>query len=171
MSLGVFETKHKWATLLLIDLTWIFHYFCMRVFLLFSSLEKRELPYSRKFSYYILNFSISYFSYVLNYNPDWLNWIPRKFLKNDKLFDLEICNVKLKYNGINFIKAICRNSTPSFKMKIRLVYTKVNVCKDTKKWAVKLKCSMFQLAAMGYRNNFHIILSLAMNCENKLLKI
>ena len=137
MSLGILEMKHKCATLLSIDLTWIFHYFCMRVFVLFSPLKKRELPYSRKFSYYILNICISCFNYILNCTPDWLNWIPLKFLENDKLFDLEICNVKLKYNDINFLKAICRNSTPSFKMKIRLVYTKGNVCKDTKKMCCK----------------------------------
>ena len=30
---------------------------------------------------------------------------------------------------------------------------------------------MFQLATMGRRNHFHIFLSLAVNCENKLLKV
>ena len=36
------------------------------------------------------------------------------------------------YTDINFIKVICDNPTPPFKMEIRLVYTEGNVCKDTK---------------------------------------
>ena len=43
-------------------------------------------------------------------------------MKNDKLFDLEIDIVKLKY----------ADNTPSFKMEIGSVYTEGNVCKDTK---------------------------------------
>ena len=88
-------------------------------------------PYSEKFSQDILNFCISCFSEVHNYTPDWLNLIAGKFLKNDKLFDLEIYDVKLKYTEINFIKAICGNPTLPFKMEIRLAYTEDNVCKDT----------------------------------------
>ena len=50
---------------------------------------------------------------------------------------------------VNFIKAVCRNPTPPFKMEITLVYREENVCIDTKKsWAAKLNCSMFQLATM-----------------------
>ena len=30
---------------------------------------------------------------------------------------------------------------------------------------------MFQLASMRRRNHFHIFLSLAVNCENKILKV
>ena len=45
----------------------------------------------------------------------------RKFLKNDKLFDLEIYYAKLKYFGINFINAICENPITPFKIEIRLV--------------------------------------------------
>ena len=71
-------------------------------------------------------------------------WIPRNFLKNDKLFDLEMCNVKLKHTEINVINAICGNPTLPFKMEIRPVYDVRNVCKDTKKsGAAKLNCSMF----------------------------
>ena len=33
-------------------------------------------------------------------------------------------NIKLKYTDIDFIKHICGNPTPPFKMEIRLVYTK-----------------------------------------------
>ena len=44
-------------------------------------------------------------------------------MKNGKLFDLEIYNVKLKYTY----------TTTPFKMGIRLVYITGNVCKDTKK--------------------------------------
>ena len=43
-------------------------------------------------------------------------------MKNDKLFHLEIYIVKLKF----------ADTTAPFKMECRLVYTKVNVCKDTK---------------------------------------
>ena len=45
-----------------------------------------------------------------------------KFLKNDKLFDLEIYIVKLKYT----------DTIPAFKMEIRIFYTEGNVCKDIK---------------------------------------
>ena len=45
---------------------------------------------------------------------------------------MEIYNVKLKYTDINFIKAICGNPSPPFKMEIGLVYTEGNACKDTK---------------------------------------
>ena len=48
-------------------------------------------------------------------------------MKNDKLFDLEIWNIKLKYTKINFIKVICGNPTLPFKMEIRLVYTEAEV--------------------------------------------
>ena len=44
----------------------------------------------------------------------------------------KFATVKLKYNDINIIKAICGNPTPSLKMEIRLVYTEGDVCKDTK---------------------------------------
>ena len=53
-------------------------------------------------------------------------------MKNDKLFDLQIYNIKLKYIDINFIKAICENHTPPFKMEIRLVYAEGNMFEDTK---------------------------------------
>ena len=43
-------------------------------------------------------------------------------MKNSKLFDLEIYIVKLKYT----------DTTPSFKMEIRIVCTEGNVSKDTK---------------------------------------
>ena len=52
--------------------------------------KKRELSFSQKFSYNILNFHMTYSSLVHNYTPDWLNAIPRKYLENDKLFDLGI---------------------------------------------------------------------------------
>ena len=48
------------------------------------------------------------------------------------MFDLEIYNVKPKYTNINFIKAVCGNSTTAFNMEIRLVHTEGNVCKHTK---------------------------------------
>ena len=35
-----------------------------------------------------------------------------KISENDKLFDLERYNVKLKYIDISFIKAICGNPNP-----------------------------------------------------------
>ena len=53
-------------------------------------------------------------------------------MQNNKLFDLENYNVKLKCPGVNVIEAICENLTPPFKMEIRFVYTEGNVCKDTK---------------------------------------
>ena len=43
---------------------------------------------------------------------------------------MEIYNIKLKYTDINFVKAICGNPTPRFKIKIRLAHAKGNVCKD-----------------------------------------
>ena len=75
------------------------------------------------------NFRVSYFNQVHNYTPDWLNWIPQKFLQNNKLFDLEIYNVKLEFTGI---KDIWGNPIPPYKMEIRLVHTEGNVCKDTR---------------------------------------
>ena len=38
----------------------------------------------------------------------------------------------MKCTEVNFIKAICGNSTIPFKIKIKLVYTEGDVCKDTK---------------------------------------
>ena len=149
-----------------------FDWFCMALPLYlrkgfrFRLKKNRESPYSCKFSHNILSLCISYFSKVQNEIPHWLNWIPRKFLKNDKLFDLEIYNVKLKCTDISFIKAICRNPTSSFKMEIRLVYTEENVRKETKKsWAAKLNCSIFQPSTIGHRNHFNIYVSLAVDCE------
>ena len=49
------------------------------------------------------------------------------------MFDLENYKVKLKCTDINFIKAICGNPTPPFKMDIVLVHIEGNVCKDTAK--------------------------------------
>ena len=92
-------------------------------------------------------------------------------MKNYKLFDLEIFYVKLKYSNINFIKAICGNATPPFKMEIRLVYTGGNMRKNTENHAAKLSCSLFQLSTMHRRNHFHIFLSLAVNYKNKFLKV
>ena len=43
-----------------------------------------------------------------------------------------IWKITMKYTDINLSKAICKNPTPRFKMKIRLIYTEGNVCKDTK---------------------------------------
>ena len=43
-------------------------------------------------------------------------------MKNDKLSDLENYIVQLKYT----------DTTPLFKMGVRLAYTESNVCKDTK---------------------------------------
>ena len=79
--------------------------FLREVFRFLLAYKKRKLPYSRTFSYNILNFSICYFN-----------------LGDNKLFDLEIYIVKLKYT----------DTTTPFKMEIRLVYTEGNVCKDTK---------------------------------------
>ena len=56
---------------------------------------------------------------VHNYTPYWLNWIPRKFLQKEKLLDLETYIVELKYT----------DTTPPFKMEIRVAYTEGNVCK------------------------------------------
>ena len=53
-------------------------------------------------------------------------------MENNKLFDLEIYSIKLKYTDINFNKAICGNPNPPFKMEFRFVHKDGNVCKDTK---------------------------------------
>ena len=79
-------------------------------------------------------------------------------MKNDKLFDLKIYIVKLKYTI----------TTPPFKMEIRIVYTKVDVCKDIKNHELQ---NLFQVFNMGRRNHFRIFLSLAVNCEKKVLKV
>ena len=61
LNLGILETKHKFATLLLTDLAWIFHYFCVRLFVLFSP--------KRKESHFILgNFRIIYLIYISYFN-------------------------------------------------------------------------------------------------------
>ena len=44
---------------------------------------------------------------------------------------MEIYYAKLKYADINFIKDICENPTPPFKMEIRAFYTEGYVCRDT----------------------------------------
>ena len=38
----------------------------------------------------------------------------------------------MNYADINFIKAICENTTPFFKMEVRLIDTEKNMCKDAK---------------------------------------
>ena len=47
---------------------------------------------------------------------------PTKISEKWELFGLEIYAAKLKYT----------DTTPLFKMEIRLIYTEGNVCKDTK---------------------------------------
>ena len=42
LNLGILETKHKCTTLLSTDLAWIFDYFYLRVFVLFSPLKKES---------------------------------------------------------------------------------------------------------------------------------
>ena len=49
MNLGILETKHKCITLLSTDLAWIFDYFCVRLFVLFSSIKKRAALFSEIF--------------------------------------------------------------------------------------------------------------------------
>ena len=61
--------------------------------------------------------------------PDWLNWIPRNFLKNDKCFDFEIYIIKLNNT----------DTTPPFKMEIRLVCAEGNVCKYTENYELQAK--------------------------------
>ena len=59
LNLGILETKHKCTTLLSTDLAWIFHYFCVRLFFLFSAIKKE--------SRLILgNFRIIQYKYILN---------------------------------------------------------------------------------------------------------
>ena len=99
------ETQEKRTRLLLTDIVWIFQHFCVRVFTLFSVKMKIKLPYSRKFSYNIVNLSIICFKLDLNYNPDWLKWISRRFLRNDKLFDLENYFLKIIISGGNLMRS------------------------------------------------------------------
>ena len=61
------------------------------------------------------------------------------------------------------------DTIPPFKMEIRIVYTEGNVCKDTKNHELQKNNSTF--STMERRNHFRIFLSLAVNCENKLLKV
>ena len=161
MNLGILETKHKCTTLLSTDLAWIFHYFCERLFVLCSPVKKEGclILGNCRIIYLILVCAISI--KFINYISDWLNWIPSAFLKHDKLFDLEIYIVKLKYT----------DTTTPLKMEIKLVYTEGNFHKDRKNH--ELNCSMFQLSTtIGRRNNFHIFVSLPMkSSENELTKI
>ena len=57
-------------------------------------------------SFCLIYLILVYFNSVHNYTLDRLNRILRKFLKNDKMFDLEIYIVKLKYTDATplFIK-------------------------------------------------------------------
>ena len=66
-------------------LAWIFHYF----FSFYFRLKKRVALFSE---IYVISIK------CIITPPDWLNGIPRKSLKNDKFFDLEIYIVKLKYS-------------------------------------------------------------------------
>ena len=50
----------------------------------------------------------------------------------EEMINCLIWKITMKFTAINLSKAICKNPTPRFKMKIRLVYTEGNVCKDTK---------------------------------------
>ena len=74
------ESRDSWNETQMLNTS--FDWFSMDLplflFILCSPIKKRESPYSRKLSYNILIFIISYFSYS-HYIPDWLNWIPRKF--------------------------------------------------------------------------------------------
>ena len=49
LNLGILETKDKCTILLLTDLTWIFHYFCVRLYVLFSPIKKRVALFSEFF--------------------------------------------------------------------------------------------------------------------------
>ena len=60
-----------------------------------------------------------------------------KIKKKHKLFDFEICYVKMKHTDCMFIKAIFESPTPPFHMRIRLVYTEGNVCNDHEKATLK----------------------------------
>ena len=42
LNLGFLETQHKCTTLLSTDLAWIFHYFCVRLFVLCSPIKKES---------------------------------------------------------------------------------------------------------------------------------
>ena len=121
LNLGILETKHKCTTLLSTDLAWIFHYFCARRLVLFWPVKKESRLILKNFQIiYLIYYTLLQLS--SNYTSYWLNWIPRKFLKTNKLFHLEIYIVKLKYN----------DTIPPFKMEIRTIYTKGNVCKAKK---------------------------------------
>ena len=45
----------------------------------------------------------------------------------------------MKCPEVNFIKAICGNSTIPFKIKIKTVYTEADVCKDAKIMSCRTK--------------------------------
>ena len=75
----------------------------------------------------MFSFSISDFNEAHNYTADWLKWISRKFLQNEKIFHL----------GIYIVELVYTDTSPPFKMEIRIVYTEANVCKDTKNHEVQ----------------------------------
>ena len=92
----------------LIDLAWVFHCFCARVFVLCLAIKRES-------SLILRNICTRYFSriYIQNYIADSGKWIPRKFLKDHKFSGLEIYLVKLKCTDINYIRAMNGKSTSS----------------------------------------------------------
>ena len=102
-----------------------------------------------------------YFAYKKN------KWISRKFQENNKLFDLEIYNVKPKCTNINFIKAICGIILLPLKWKLDLL-----TCKDTKKHELQnqiVACLNFPPWEVEVISTYFSVWLL--NCKNKLLKV
>ena len=142
--------------------------------------RKRKSPYSQKFLRYFGEIKLIFT------RPGWRNWIPRKYVKNNKFSDLEIFWAKLRWIYINFVRTFCENPTPPSKMENRLVYTKGNVIKGTRIMDCKAKWNGFrdlvQLVQFKEREKHPwrsvtfskvvcFTVTLTVTCENKLLKI
>ena len=83
-----------------IDLAWIFHCFCAKVFVLFSAIKRENCLI-------VGNFHTRYIGRIC-FIADFGKWISRKFLKDHWFFDLENYSAKLNCSDIDYIRAMQR---------------------------------------------------------------
>ena len=100
--------------------------------------KKMQWPCTRKFSN---NTLFNLVQLIHNYTPDWRKYIPRKFLKNDKLFNLETYCAKLKIPRLILLKLSVKNLLYSLKWRLDLFKLK-RICVKIKKKIMSRKTKL-----------------------------
>ena len=107
----------------LIDLAWVFHWFCASVFVLCLAIKRES-------SLILQNICTKYFGEI--YCTVSGKCIPQKFVKDHKFSGLEIYLAKLECADIGYIRAMNERSTSSIKMKKNL-FTLNEMCEKIQK--------------------------------------